>query len=144
MVVTMSNEKPNLDFIDIRPAEANDVPFILSTWLKGLKYGNSWYKLIQNNVYYQVYHKVIENILLNPNTRTSVACLKEDPSVILGYMVTTEDRLHWCHVKVAWRNNGIATKLLPAGITTVTHVTDAGKAIFLKKKTWIFNPFVLS
>lgn len=130
------------ELVDFRRAINSDVPFILSTFLKGLRYGNGWYKLIDSKVYFSVYHDIIVRILSKPEISVKVACLKEDPTIILGYSIVEGDRLHWVHVKKAWRHVKIATSLVPETITTVTHLTDVGKSIFLKKKL-IFNPFVL-
>lgn len=126
--------------VTTRPATPGDVSFIFSTWLKGLKFGNSWYRLIDDKTYYHVYHQVVESILSNPATQVKIACLQDAPDVILGYSVYIGDKLHWVHVKKAWRKIGIAKDLVPGNITTVSHLTDVGKIIFLKKKL-TFNPF---
>ncbi len=131
-----------IDLITTRPAVAEDVPFILSTWLKGLRFGNLWYRLIDAKVYFKVYHSVIAQVMSKPTVKVTIACLKEDPSVILGYSVVEGNKLHWVQVKRAWRNIGIAKGLVPVTIDTVTHLTDVGKAIFQKKKL-TFNPFNL-
>lgn len=135
------------DLVALRVAMQDDYAFIMSTWLKGLRFGNDWYKLIDDRAYYSVYHNVLDSLLRKPGVAILVACLKEDPSVILGYSVYepvshTTMKLHWVQVKKAWRNVGIGKMLLPAGVSTVTHLTEAGKAIFLKKG-WVFNPFTL-
>ena len=89
------------------------------------------------------YHKVIEHILKNPNTLIRVACLKEDPEVILGYLIGTKDQTvaHWVFCKKSWRNIGIMKSLLTTE-TTATHATKAGLAI-IKKKSLVFNPFIV-
>jgi hypothetical protein len=129
-----------IDLIETRFANTSDVPFILATWLKGLRFGNGWFKLIDNKAYFKTYHGVIISLLSRPTVLVSVACLKEDPSVILGYAVVEGNKLHWCQVKKAWRGIGIAKSLVPKEVDTVTHLTDTGKSIFLKKGL-IFNPF---
>lgn len=133
-----------VDLYTIRDVTADDVPFIMSTWLKGLKFGNSWFKLINDKIFFQVYHAFLQNLLIKPDTTIKIACLKSDPDVILGYAVYTGDHLHWVHVKKAWRNIGIARDLVPPFITFVTHLSQVGKTIFLKKKTWEFNPFAFN
>lgn len=119
----------------------DDAAFIFSTWLKGLRFGNDWFGLIDSKVYFRVYHKVIENILSNPNTKVNVACLKEDPKVLLGYSVYTGSTLSWLHVKKAWRNIGLAKDLVPNNITSVSHITSIGRSILKKHPQVIFNPF---
>lgn len=129
------------NLIAFRDAVMADKPFILATWLKGLRFGNIWYRLIEDKVYFKVYHAVIESLLAKPGVVIKVACLKEDPQVILGYVVYEGPKAHWVQVKKAWRNIGIARTLLPGEITTVTHLTEIGRSIFLKKG-WTFNPFL--
>lgn len=130
-----------IDLIAVRAVVADDVPFIISTWLKGLRFGNSWYKLIESKAYFKTYHAVIVAVMSRPTVSVSIACLKEDPSVILGYSVIEGNKLHWCQVKKAWRGIGIAKSLVPSTVTTVTHLTETGRSIFLKKDL-IFNPFL--
>lgn len=129
--------------IQIRDAVPGDMAFVLATWLRGLKFGNSWYKLINTEIYYDFYHKVLENLLLRPKVIIKIACLKEDPQIILGYSVYDDSKLHWVYVKKAWREIGIAKSLFPVNIKVITHLTEIGKAIFLKNKDWIFNPFFI-
>lgn len=135
-------DKTNL--IDFRPARPSDASFILATWLRGLRFGNSWYKLIDNEVYFKVYHAVLEALLSKPTISIKVACLKDDPEVILGYSVYEGTRLHWVHVKLAWRNIGIAKALVPDETKSVSHLTEVGRSIFMKRRDkWSFNPFAL-
>lgn len=141
MVAVALNKK---ELIEIRMAVAGDINFIKSTWLHGLRYGNSWFTFIPKEIYFEAYSKIIEYVLMSPNTIVSVACLKEDKDVILGYAVYTNgyDCLHWSYVKSAWRKIGIAKELVPPTIKTVTHVTNIGKEISTKKGLQ-FNPFII-
>lgn len=120
-----------------------DASFIFSTWLKGLRFGNDWYGLIESKAYFAAQHKIIEAILSKDNVTVKVACLKEDPGVILGYAVYSGLRLDWVHIKKAWRNIGLMKDLVPSNITTVTHVTDSGRSILKKHLGVSFNPFNL-
>jgi hypothetical protein len=133
------------ELILIRPYKAEDHNLVLSTWLKGLRYGNDWYKLIEQNAYYTNYHKAIEAILNVPTTQVLVASLRDDPDTILGYSVLNKDGsvLHWVFVKSAWRHIGIA-KLLSQNVKTVTHVTKAGVSILKNHPEVVFNPFLLT
>ena len=74
------------DLIDIRNALADDVPFIMSTWLRGLRYGgDNFFRKIKEGAYYRNYHLVVGKLLSSPGATCKVACLKESPDVILGY-----------------------------------------------------------
>ena len=132
--------KTNL--IDVRPGVNADRAFIISTWLKGLRFGNAWYGLIESATYYQVYHLVIETLLDKPETKIDVACLKDDPEVILGFAVHDKQRLHWVHVKRAWRKIGIAKRVVPKNTKTVSHLTEVGRVLMLKHDLK-FNPFLI-
>lgn len=129
------------DLIAIRDFQEADKDFIFATWLRGLRYGNSWFELIDSVIYYKVYHDAIDFILNNPKITIKVACLKDDPEVILGYTVYKGPRLDWVFVKKAWRKIGIAKSLIPKDISSVTHITNVGLSILKKHKNVRFNPF---
>lgn len=132
------------DLIAIREYRPDDEAFIFSTWLRGLKFGNDWFELIESAAYYKSYHAVIEAILKSPEVLIRVACLREDPEVILGYSVASGHRLHWVQVKDRWRKIGIAKSLVPQEVTIVTHLTKVGRSILSKHPEVRFNPFDLT
>jgi hypothetical protein len=72
-----------------------------------------------------------------------VACLKEDPDVILGYSVTDGTRIHWVHLKAAWRGIGLARSLIPKNADSASHMTKIGLAITKKYPQIKFRPFSL-
>ncbi len=125
--------------ITIRVATPDDIPFILSTWLRGLRYGCELFELIPDAIYYQRYKQVIEAILAKSEVR--VATLPDDASVIVGYAVLAPDVLHWVYVKQAWRKLGVARQLVPA-VRSVTHITKVGQKI-LSGKPIEYNPFLV-
>lgn len=129
-------------------ATRNMVPedhnFILATWLRGLRYGNDWFALIDKDAYFKTYHTVIETMLVNPDITVRLACLKDDQDVILGYSVYNKTRLDFVFVKKAWRGIGIAKSLLPPTVETVSHLTDVGRSILRKYPNIRFNPFDLT
>lgn len=132
------------ELITIRDAESGDINFILATWLRGLKYGNDWFQMIDPEAYFLVYQKVIEAILQRPDTVVKVACLVEDRDVLIGYSVYAGDRLDWLFVKKNWRNIGVARSLVPENINVITHLTAVGKTILRKHPTVKFNPFAVN
>lgn len=133
----------NAESVVYRDAVADDVPFIYSSWLNGLRYGNDWFNLIERSSYYKTYHKVIETILTRPGTKVKVACLKDDPEVILGYCAYSGTILHWVQVKDSWKGIGLARALIPTKVTVVTHVTKVGASLLRSKlPSAVFNPFV--
>jgi hypothetical protein len=126
----------------IRSPTAEDCPFIFATWLRGLRYGNELFGLIESDIYFEKYHEIIQKILTSPGVQVSIACLKDQPDVILGYSVFTGNRLHWVHVKSAWRNIGIARELVPSNTKLVSHVTKVGASILKAHPSVRFNPFI--
>lgn len=132
------------ELVAVRDFLPDDKNFILSTWLKGLRYGNDWFEAIESKTYFEFYRNVLEAILSNPNISVKVACLKEDKEVILGYSVYSGNRLDWVFVKKAWRGIGISKSIVPESITIVSHLTNVGKSILRKRPTIKFNPFALN
>jgi hypothetical protein len=125
----------------IRPAVAEDKNLILATFLRGLYYGDSWFSLIPKDTFMDYYKHIIEAMLVKCNIQ--VACLPDDPSVILGYSILSSDyqAIVWVYVKQAWRSKGIATHLVPKHPLAVTHLTKLGKLLMNKIPSAVFNPF---
>ena len=121
-----------------------DEAFIYATWLRGLYHSDTWYNYIKKDVFMHHYHRVIEHILNNPTTEITLACLKDDESVIVGYSVGTKDKkiLHFTFVKKAWRNIGVAKMLISVLPQSVTHVTKVGLSLIQKLRI-DFNPFAI-
>ncbi len=127
--------------VTIRNGEFNDLPFIFSTWLKGLRWGNEYHKLVDQDAYFKGQHRVIEKILQDPKTEIKVACLIDAPEVIVAYAVYTGDTLHWVKSKSDWKNIGLAKDLVPKSITTVSNVTKVALSILKKHPNVLFNPY---
>jgi len=132
------------DLISYRLAEAGDVNFILSTWLKGMTGGNDYYRMINRESFNYHYGEFIKRRMAKQGVLIMVACLKESPDVILGYSVTervkNKNVLHWVYVKKEWRRIGIAKDILPSEINVTTSMTALGKKI--KPKGLVFDPFL--
>ncbi len=128
----------------IRDVYQSDIPFIYSTWLKGLRYGNEVFGLIEKTAYFENQHKVIETILNRFDTEVSIACVTDEPEVILGYAAYMPGGIvHYVHVKDAFRRFGIAKALLPNPVNRVTHITKIGWSILKEKHPQaIFNPYL--
>lgn len=126
----------------IRPMVPGDKSFIMSTWLKGLKFGNDLFKEVKADVYFKAYQKILDQLLAHPSVKVNVACLPDDEDVILGYAAVSKDdsKIHFVFVKSAWRKMGIAKALVPETIKTATHITKTGLSL-LRKKAIDFDPF---
>jgi len=124
--------------IALRPVKPDDKNFIMATWLRGLYY-SSWMQNIEKKSFFDNYPKVIEHIL--GKATVTCAVLEDDPDVILGYIVAQQTALHYLFVKSAFRNLGIAKKLLGNNeITHVSCITDIGNPI-RQKRGWHFDPW---
>ncbi len=121
----------------LRPGMLSDEPLIYATWLRSTYYGNSWFKMVPKEVFFENYKKIVAARLAS--SQVMVCCLEEDPDVVLGYSIFTEDALHWVYVKKAWRGLGIARDLI-GGASTATTMTKLGR--LANKGRLMFNPFM--
>ncbi len=131
---------------NIRASEAGDRNFIIKSFLLGMYHGDSWFSEVPKDIFMANYKNIIAAIVDSPKNFVVVACLPDDPTVILGYAILNADGtvIHWVYVKQSWRKRGIMTRLLPQNAHTVTHLTEVG--LNLKKKykpNLVFNPFAL-
>lgn len=129
---------------DVRDMVNEDKNFILATFLRGLYYGDSWFSTISKDVFMENYKPVAEQLITSSKYAVKIACLREDPSVILGYSIVSADYqgIVWVYVKSAWRTKGIARRLTPQWPAYVTHLTALGKSLINKFETKpVFNPF---
>ena len=133
------------DLVTTRNGYPEDKNFILATFLRGLYYGDSWYSMIPKDIFMKNYHRIIERMLESDALLVRVACLKDDPNVILAYAITNREEtvLHWVFCKKAWRSIGLAKSIVPPSITAVTHLTQTGISLLKKHSGVDFNPFVL-
>jgi GNAT superfamily N-acetyltransferase len=137
----MNNDVKEL--CELRLYRPTDFNFIMATFLRGLYYGDSWFSLMPKDVFMNAYKQVVE-ALINKHT-VYVACLKEDPDVIMGYSIISKDEtaMHWVFVKTVWRKQGIGRALIPKTVSAVTHLTDLGRKLMTKIPDCTFNPFLL-
>jgi len=120
---------------------------IYARWLRSLRHGNDYFKLIDPDVYYDTYRRYIGRILDSPDTAVRIAALNEDEDVVLGFSVCQGSVLHYVCVDPTMRKQGIGASLIPKTIDTISHITKT--AIHIRAKDsqsryakWKFNPFV--
>jgi hypothetical protein len=125
---------------------------VYSTWLRSLRFGNEYFKLISSDAYYSNYDVYIKSLTNRPNSTLKLAVLSDNHDVVLGWSLTEGTTLHYVHVQKDVRKNGIARSLMPANINTITHLTTVGATIWAShciskpsdtsnKPVVIFNPF---
>lgn len=115
---------------------------VLSKFMRTLRYGNEYFKLIDSDSYYTAYRFYILRLLNRDNTIVRLAVLSEDTDVCLGWSLSEGSTLHYVYVAKEQRGQGIAKRLVPQKIDTFTHLTKAGLSLWNNKaKDAKFNPF---
>lgn len=120
---------------------------IQATWLRGLKHGSDFFKLVDSKSFFSIYPKVIMNLIKRPDCMIRVAVLADAPDVIVGWSAFEKKVLHFVYVRpgekgATPRKQGVATKLVPKDFDTITHLTKTGKSIWRRKYPKVkFNPF---
>lgn len=121
---------------------------VYSKWLRSLRHGNDFFKLVVPAGYYEAYPQVIKRILDNASCQVRLAVLEDDADICLGFLVyrraIDHDILDYIHVQKDMRKQGVAAFLLPHHIKTITHLTKTALIIWNhpKYKHLVFNPFV--
>lgn len=129
------------------PYLASEMPetyrnMILAKWLRTLRFGNDFFRLIDSNSYFSNYQKYIKALLSRPQCIVRLAVLTDDPDVCLGFSVSEPGVLHYVWVHKDNRKIGVARSLLQFPFLFVTHLTSVGMSIWNKKfPTVQFNPF---
>lgn len=131
---------------NIRDYVQSDKALVLATFLRGLYYGDSWYSQIPKDIFMNNYKLIANAIVNSPNTTIKIACLPDEPDVILGYSILSSDyqTIHWVYVKSAWRLKGIGRSLVPQHPSYVSHLTTLGKTLLHKLPKTVFNPFSIT
>jgi len=114
---------------------------LMSKWLRSLRYGNRYFKLIDPPAYWGNYHNYLANIISGPGTRIRLATLSEDDDVVLGFSVCRDRCLDYVWVHNLQRKQGIGKALVPIDLDTYSHITTVGESIIKQKLDWKFNPF---
>lgn len=132
--------------------EEADKNFILASWLNNARYSRMTSR-IPSDIYFKWHQRVIERIWDRAGSITSIAALKEDPSIILGYLcyeeLVTEPVIHFCYVKKPFRKEGIARSLFKRAEidfkkrALFTHYTHEMDVICEKYPELIYCPYSL-
>jgi hypothetical protein len=133
----------------IRSAQAEDIPFLYSTWLKAMKYDSDIGLSVRKSIFFEQYRQILDNIL--SDSKVLLAVHPDEPNVIFGYLVYQEPNiLHFSFVKETFRRLGIASdlvKIAMAGspIYIMTHQTRFLNEIAdnLRHYSLTHNPFLL-
>lgn len=131
--------------LKIRPMDEGDFNFVINSWLKTYKYSGP-FKRVADRIYFDHYEPKVKTLIKKSDVY--IACLKEDPAVIIGYLAIERkgsDIIHFCLVKDLWQKMGVAKYLLetaePSRHASYTHWTDPMNSLS-NKVTYTFNPFL--
>lgn len=115
---------------------------LLSKWLRSLRFGNDFFRLIDGNSYFSAYQKHIENILSRAQCVVRLAVLTDEIDTCLGFSVSEPDVLHYVWSHKDNRRIGIAKTLLNFPFHFITHLTTNGISLWQKKFPKVkFDPF---
>lgn len=118
-----------------RPATAKDLGLVYSTFPKNVFY-SAYVTITQNrHEWFLEFYQYLTELI--KEAEITLACLATDPNVIVGYSIVSQDTLHFLYVKVAYRNQRIASLLMKASPYASFHVanlTKVGHAIINRKK----------
>lgn len=135
------------ELITIREGKESDHNFVYATALRGMYYGIPQLSLSPKDTFMACYHAILEKILALPGTYLKIACMKDDPDCVLGYLLgSSKGHIYFAFVKKSWRKLGIATELfrsIQPRPSCAVAVTRIGEKI-LKKARLQYNPFLLS
>lgn len=126
--------------------------------MRNLQRYNDFYTLFDQASYYENYDAILKALLDHPSTKITIAALKEEPDIILGYSVSSFKKetdeamkeatgitvVHFVYVRGRWRRLGLMKDLLPKSFEVITHLTNTGEKIWKQHYPTVkFNPFMI-
>ena len=126
----------------LRPGEPADLPFVAATWLRHYRRRSPAAAAMPERTYTVEQRALISTIL----GRASVVCAvdAEDPTLIMGYVVSSDRAIHWLQVKAVFRHHGLA-RLLAAAVEAPlywSHDTQDAAALWSALGLRLtFNPY---
>lgn len=127
------------------PAEFRNL--VRARWMRSLRYGNDYFRLMVPESFYASYQRYVDAILAKPEAWVRFAVLADDHDVVLGFaalrgLLQNDCILDYVHVHKDQRRQGIARRLMPSGVNVITHLTRTGLTIWGSKcPGWKFDPF---
>lgn len=127
-------EEPEVSTVVVREYDKErDAAMLFATWRNALWFDTPGRDDLLNHKFFRDCTRLIRALLNGPDTVVHIACLSDDPNLILGVSVINKDNLLWVYVKADYRLKGIAT-MLCRGVNTVANPsTRIGKAIVKNK-----------
>lgn len=135
-----------------RPYIKADINFIKSSWSKSYYRGASFDKILDVDEFNVLHRPIMARILNRPNATTIIACSKEDPNIIIGWILVEKTKeinpvIHYVYVKEVIQSEGLAKALVKSAIPKnenkifYTHRTEkASRIIRNHSYNFEFNP----
>lgn len=115
---------------------------VLAKWMRTLRFGNDFFRLIKSDGYFESYQIYIKGILARHQCIVRLAVLTDEPDTCLGFSVSEPGILHYVWVHKDNRRIGICRELIKFQFDYITHLTTPWMAIWNKKFSKAsFNPF---
>ncbi len=106
----------------------SDHAFLYSTWRNALWYAEKRDQKTADQFYKDASEK-IATLLKLPGIKIRIACLDDDPDMLLGWAVLRSAHLEFVYVKIDYRRKGIG-RLLTKGFKTFSEPqTKIGKSL---------------
>lgn len=130
--------------LDFREMAETDRNFVLSSWLRTFVHAAEVRHAYGDRVddYFRDYEPAVKAILAR--SKVVCACLPENADVVAGWVCVEDDTLHYVLVKPAFREAGIAGRLLDgmdALPLAYTHITGPARRRLRTPATWAYRPF---
>lgn len=102
-----------MDDLIVRPAVPEDLGYIIDSWLRTMRVD---YGAMDDDHYWTWMKPKIKRILVNADTHVCVTCSSDDPSTIIGWVATTDNKfVYWGVVRSTFRKMGLV-KQMTAGM----------------------------
>lgn len=127
-------EETEISTVVVREYDSDhDAAMLFSTWRNSLWFDTPGRDESKNHKFFRDCTKLIKMVLASQDTKVRIACLSNDPGLILGASVINIYNLVWVYVKADYRARGIATMLSKGAVTISNPSTKIGKSIAKNK-----------
>lgn len=122
----------------IRQATSEDLRFVHSSF-----YSSYWHEHAKKRVPLDVYRREMDKRIdaILDRSEVNVAFFPEVSDEILGYAIIERDTVHWVYVKGVYREQGIASGLVPVGLLFYSHDSNNAGRKFAESVNLQYNPF---
>lgn len=102
----------NPSLIEIRPANDRDFNFVFKTVFKQVFQYTKISEIASADVFHSEFPKILDYIL--SKAKVTMAVSKDDPNIIVGFIIHEPSTIHFCFVKQPFRKFGVAKMLMTA------------------------------